>query len=1281
MERYEFSEGSSNKYWEVAVEGETLTVRYGKIGTVGQTKAKAFASAEAAEKEKAKLVKEKTGKGYVAVGSSAPPVALASIAVATSPKQKAAALSAATATSIANSTATPSIEATPAAPAASAPSVRERAVAGLPTRLRPTASMSADVAWSRFSARLKAASKRKHEHWYVQWPSDLGESNPGKPSMAVATKISRRLIHAAHEVVITGSWSDPLYLRGREAVEVFTYFSHWIVANCGGAFAMEFAETQRKQMLKEMDWWRDAWMSPAALGMRSAITSAPEEQYEEALAWSLAHAKTSTEFASDVTLAFILADDRPTQHALKLATILTEAAAQKCDMHDSLYLPLIAEVPTEEGKAWRTKDCIYAAATQFVAPTMIAATILATARVAGQAPQPVLKWMHSIIRDHHSENSKLAWLSGVLEARDESSLVALLPHLHEAQVRKAFDTATKDDPAWVFQACLSVLADGHSERVLRSRILKIAEDHGAKTARAWAAAASERAAAQFEKLTVADATGTAATDQLPAFLASPPWHAKKTAQAADIALEIAPIETPSVYHGKASGDDWYKSQAIGTLDKFYETMGWFQQHDPDQMPKEAMPKASDGEQAVAAWIMRHLDRLAASKKYSYFDTYPTISMHGHFDAFALAMWEKVSPNLKALASYTWRECLPTMLFRFGAKVIPGAVRIVAQDPLKLFPVLEHIDAACVAPLVARALPLKRLRGPAFEWLRAYPRTAAFALLPVAVGPFGTDRNEAEFAIRWLKSNKPDALDAAIAEYSQGDPRFAAAIAQVLGRDPFARTPKKVPPRPIWLAIGALKRPELKVGGALPDAAIVALLEMCSFINPDDVYAGVPAMKEACTSPSLAGFAWSLFEAWLGAGAPAKDGWAFRALGWFGDDECARQLTRMVRKWPGEAAHARAVTGLDVLADIGSDVALLNLNGIAEKLKFKGLQDRARDKIAAIADARDLSPEELADRLVPDLDLDERGGLDLDFGPRQFRVGFDEFLKPWVKDTTGKRLKDLPKPVKTDGAAKAAAASAKWSALKKDARAVASLQLTRLETMLATGRRAKPATFQTFFAAHPLVRHLAQRLVWGVYDTDHPEVAPKTMFRVTEDLAFTDASDEPVAINVSESTDGHIGLVHPLHMREADKTAWGGLFGDYEIAQPFAQLGRETYALTEAEKALHTLDRFKGMKVESKRVRGLTSHGWRTGQPQDGGGIMWIERMVTMGGERVPAALHLPDGLYVGAASEEPQFQELGGITFSENYYGTNPHRVGDLDAVTASEILRAVKLLIEASTP
>ncbi len=61
----EFEEGTSSKFWRARVEGKTLYVNYGKIGSNGQTQVKDFGSPDLAEKEYGKLVAEKRKKGYV----------------------------------------------------------------------------------------------------------------------------------------------------------------------------------------------------------------------------------------------------------------------------------------------------------------------------------------------------------------------------------------------------------------------------------------------------------------------------------------------------------------------------------------------------------------------------------------------------------------------------------------------------------------------------------------------------------------------------------------------------------------------------------------------------------------------------------------------------------------------------------------------------------------------------------------------------------------------------------------------------------------------------------------------------------------------------------------------------------------------------------------------------------------------------------------------------------------------------------------------------------------
>ena len=66
----EYHDERSHKFWEIEVAGSTHTVRYGKTGADGQTKAKTFASAAAAQSDADKLVAQKRKKGYREAESS-----------------------------------------------------------------------------------------------------------------------------------------------------------------------------------------------------------------------------------------------------------------------------------------------------------------------------------------------------------------------------------------------------------------------------------------------------------------------------------------------------------------------------------------------------------------------------------------------------------------------------------------------------------------------------------------------------------------------------------------------------------------------------------------------------------------------------------------------------------------------------------------------------------------------------------------------------------------------------------------------------------------------------------------------------------------------------------------------------------------------------------------------------------------------------------------------------------------------------------------------------------
>jgi uncharacterized protein (TIGR02996 family) len=64
MPRYEVADGRTRTFWEITLAGTTLTVRWGRIGSRGQSRVEQFTSNDDARREYDKLVRQKTRKGY-----------------------------------------------------------------------------------------------------------------------------------------------------------------------------------------------------------------------------------------------------------------------------------------------------------------------------------------------------------------------------------------------------------------------------------------------------------------------------------------------------------------------------------------------------------------------------------------------------------------------------------------------------------------------------------------------------------------------------------------------------------------------------------------------------------------------------------------------------------------------------------------------------------------------------------------------------------------------------------------------------------------------------------------------------------------------------------------------------------------------------------------------------------------------------------------------------------------------------------------------------------------
>ena len=754
----------------------------------------------------------------------------------------------------------------------------------------------------------------------------------------------------------------------------------------------------------------------------------------------------------------------------------------------------------------------------------------------------------------------------------------------------------------------------------------------------------------------------ASADLLPAIVVSPPWLSKKKKSPIPV-LDLAPLNLESI------------CTITDTEAKEFQTHWDWEPHKPGEGAKDFLYSlgyrrwdfdtykyigASDS--AIDAWEREDFATLIQMFKAHH----APYQGEWHLNSLPFLPMQKAIKLWEFLSKEPHTAIKPVMLYLRLAGM-SGFLHSFSRYPQEGFAVANYFAATELAPAVARAFnKLKTLRQDASSWLLKYPQHAITGLLPAALGKAGEAQDNARAALRMLTENGHQPLLQEIARrYNQ--PEVTDAMNALLALDPLDNHPTKIPTLPTFYQPSLWTRPLSKANAqSLPDSALLHLGEMLRFPQEEALYPGLLQVKDACTTDSLAEFAWDLFTAWQTAGAPSKESWAFTALGVLGNDDTARKLTPLIRAWPGESQHKRATVGLDILAAIGSDIALMQLNGIAQKLKFKALQERAKEKIANIAESRELTVAELEDRLAPDLGLDDNGSLLLDFGPRQFTVSFDESVKPFVRDASGSRLKDLPKPNKTDDETLAEEAVNRYKLLKKDVRTVAAQQISRLEAAMCQRRRWTAEQFSLFLVEHPLVRHITQRLMWGIYDADNQLTS---CFRVAEDGSFSDGQDTPFTLE-----QGNIGIPHVLEIPTMQAAEFAQLFSDYELLPPFRQLDRPWSELSDSEKSSGDLQRWAGRQAASGRVAGLMNKGWQRGDVLDGGGYYSFYKAVDDG----YVELSVTPGFCVGLpVTEISDSQTIDHIHLYKQTSRKSVYPFSVLDDITASELINDIESLFD----
>ncbi|MDJ0911282.1 MAG: DUF4132 domain-containing protein [Woeseiaceae bacterium] len=290
--------------------------------------------------------------------------------------------------------------------------------------------------------------------------------------------------------------------------------------------------------------------------------------------------------------------------------------------------------------------------------------------------------------------------------------------------------------------------------------------------------------------------------------------------------------------------------------------------------------------------------------------------------------------------------------------------------------------------------------------------------------------------------------------------------------------------------------------------------------------------------------------------------------------------------------SQASSLLEVLAAKGDPVSLQVVIAAATRLKQKGVQKFAGSLIEKVAEAKNWSMDELADRTVPSAGLDDDGTLTLACGPEEkvYTARLDDSLLLTIQNPDGKTVKSLPSG--QDDATKAA--KKQLSASRRELKQVVAMQTSRLYEALCAGRTWPIVDWQRDLYEHPVMRKLVERSVWLGLGDDGQTIGE---FRPTAEGDFTDASDEDVDISAFSS----VRLAYGAEMPEESGDAWGQHLDDYEVKPLFTQFGRKLLKLEESqEKDTEIADR-KGWVTDTFTFRGAaTKLGYERGEAMDAG---------------------------------------------------------------------------------
>ena len=297
------------------------------------------------------------------------------------------------------------------------------------------------------------------------------------------------------------------------------------------------------------------------------------------------------------------------------------------------------------------------------------------------------------------------------------------------------------------------------------------------------------------------------------------------------------------------------------------------------------------------------------------------------------------------------------------------------------------------------------------------------------------------------------------------------------------------------------------------------------------------------------------------------------------------------KWPRErAGQCKAL--VQMLAWIDHPAATQVLLAVSSRFKPATIQEEARRLSLALAQRKQWTMEQMADRAIPTAGLDENGELRLSYGARTFVARLNNQLDFVLSDGSGKQIKSLPSPRVSDDEDLAQEAKQIFSTAKKELKSILQIQRNRLYEAMCIQRTWSGGEWETYLHRHPVMRLLCQWLVWFAAGDN----GTTALFRPIGDGSLTDLDDNAFR----RPGESRIGLAHGSKLSSEIDHAWQQHLADYAVQPLFPQFGFHESKPSAMQLEGTALNDFEGHIVDAFTLRGKAGKfGYSRGSTVDG----------------------------------------------------------------------------------